>query len=190
MTKQILTTSGLLLPENSLFEVYDEKPSAFDSFVGRHNNYLLTTLSSYYLHNSVSYSPQASLLYEAYRRDKSFESFTKMVDFTSDVLALVECKAFMDLQAYNKHTPVITMALLRDLLTAQTERLHQYDNLTPSSRFIIDQAITKETGSTRYKVMMKGVQPSEVSWVNMLAPLMCDKSKFSIVFKYFFVNSF
>lgn len=190
MTKRILTVSGFLLPDNHLFEVYKEKPSPFDNLIGRDNNYQLKTLSSYYLNNNISHSPQADLLYERYRRNKTFDSFIDMVDFTSDVLSLTDCKSFMDWQAYNRHTPVITMALCRDLLTNNTAKLHQYDNLTPSSRFMVDQSITKEVGHNRYKTMMNGVHPTQVSWDNVLSPLMTDKSGFSTVFKYLFVNNF
>lgn len=190
MPNRILTTSGFLLPENHLFEVFKEKPSAFDSFVGRDNNYQLKTLANYYLNNNISYSPQADLLYDNYRKEKTFDNFIGMVDFTSDVLSLVDCKTFMDWQAYNRHAPVITMQLCRDLLIGDTSKLHQYDNLTPSSRFIIDQAISKEVGNNRHKLMTKGVIESKMSWVNILSPLMTNKSEFSTVFKYLFVNSF
>lgn len=190
MANRILTTSGFLLPENHLFEVYKERPSAFDSFIGRDNNYQLKTLADYYLSNNISHSPQADLLYDNYRKNKTFENFICMVDFTSDVLSLVDCKSFMDWQAYNRHAPFATMGLCRDLLVGDMSKLHWYDNLMPSSRFIIDQAISKEAGYTRYKNMTKDVSPGQMSWVNVLSPLMSSKNEFSTIFKYFFVNSF
>jgi hypothetical protein len=190
VTKKILTTTGLLMPPNNLFEVYQEKLSQFDSFIGRDNNFTLNNIASYYRTNHVSFSPQADALYIKYQADKSFESFVAMVDFMAEVLSQVECKTFMEWQAYNRHTSVVTMSLCRDLLTGKLERFHQYDNLTPHSRFVMNQAITKEVGKQRHTLLMQGVNPGEVSWVHLLTPLMKDRGNFLVMFKYFFVNTF
>lgn len=190
MTKKILTTTGLVLPDSELFEMYQDKQSSFDSFVGRANNYTLNTLAAYYSTNKVSYSPQADMVYARYQSDKSHANFVAMVDFMANVLSSVDCKTFMEWQAYNRHTPVITMSLCKDLLTGNIGQFDKYDNLTPYSRFIMNESITKELGKRRHDILMQGVNPVDVSWVNVLTPLMGKKDSFSTTFKYFFVNSF
>lgn len=189
MIKKILTASGFLMPESNLFELYDDKSSQFEDFVGRDNQYALKTLTKYYSDNKISVSMQADSLYQRYKNENSYTNFIAMVDFMADVFSRVDCAVFMEWQAYNRHISPVTLMLCRDLVIGNFDHFHKYDNITAMSRFVMNEAITKDEGARRHKAIVSGLRNCDISWLKVLEPLMGNKANFVTVFKYFFVNS-
>lgn len=190
MTRKILTTTGFLLPPNDLFEVYKSNTTQFDAFVGRDNNYDFKHLSQYYVDNAILHSPHAMGLYTKYRADSSYNNFIDLVDFTAMALQGVDCRTFVEWQAYSRHTPDITLMLLKDLLGKRLTNLHQYSHLSAQTRFVLNTSITKDAALRRYQNVIDKVPANQMSWVNVLEPLMQDKSMFVTLFRYLFVSSF
>lgn len=190
MARKILTTTGFLLPPNDLFEVYKSTTTQFDAFVGRDNNFDFKYLSAYYADNGILHSPHAMGLYNRYRADPSYAHFIDLVDFTATALHGVDCKTFMEWQAYSRHTPDITLMLCKDLLNKRFTNLHQYSHLSAQTRFVMNTSITKDAALRRYESLIQGVPVAQLSWVGVLEPLMQDKSMFVTLFRYLFVSSF
>lgn len=189
MTKKILTATGFLMPESTLFELYTDQASQFEEFVGRDNNYAVKTLTKYFCDNKISVSAQANSLYRAYQSDSSYANFIAMVDFMAGVFGQVSCASFLEWQAYNRHLSGMSLMLCRDLALGNLDRFHQYNNLAGLNRFVLNEAITKDQGGKRHKAMLEGVSPANLSWIRVLEPLMDQRSCFVTVFKYFFVNN-
>lgn len=190
MSSKILTTTGFLLPQSDLFEVFRSTSSEFEQFLGRDNNYDLKTLATYYSDNSISHSPHADALYKKYYAEPNFDNFIALVDFTAAVLQGMDCITFMEAQAYNRHAAPISLMLCRDLLQGTTERFYQYDQLSARTRFVLNAAITKTAAQQRYATLVKGIPSGQISWVTVLEPLLQNRPTFVTLFRYLFVSSF
>ena len=86
--KQILTTSGFILPDNQYFKILTKEDISDISIFNR--TALLTTnsaMSTMAETNQIYYSPIASKAYLDYMSDNSFENYLRMVDITSEIFS-------------------------------------------------------------------------------------------------------
>lgn len=192
MTKTILTTTGFIMPESTLYSVFEKKHYELDDFIGRENHLSYNTRLDYFTFNKVQFSPPANEIYRNYTLNRNFKNFMAMVDFSAEILSQVDVKGFLKLQATNRYCSKLTIMFLRDLLEGKLSATHMYDSVPADCRFVTNDTLTKHDELVRINRLL-GLDNTDISysnWPSVLCPLMEDEGSFVTFFRYLFVDKF
>lgn len=191
MSDLVYTTSGLLIPKNELYAVYEKNATPLEQLFSR------STIASselavldFYKTNEIYTSIQANRLYMNYVSDQNYDTYMELVNFATDIFKLVSCRGFFENQASSLHISPMTLMLCRDIINGTMGNYLQYACVPPNSRFMINNGLTASKGNENLRKMFEesNRHHGSLSWVDVLTPLMENQGAFVTMFKHFFVD--
>lgn len=191
MSDLVYTTSGLLIPKNEMYAVYEKTATPLEQLFSR------STIASselavldFYKTNEIYTSIQANRLYMNYVSDPTYEAFMELVNFATDIFKLINCREFFEAQASSLHISPMTLMLCRDIINGKLSNYLQYACIPPNSRFMINNGLTVSKGNENLKKMFEehNRRYGALSWVDVLTPIMENQGAFVTMFKHFFVD--
>lgn len=189
MTELVYTTSGFLVPKSPHYEVYEKASAPLDYLYTKGGIATADAAArTFFNDNDIYTSVQANQLYLTYINDRSFDNFVELVNFATDIFALISCREFFEAQAGSIHISQMSLMMCGDIINGKIISNHQYASVSPSSRFIPNNGVTETKALTNLKNIFKKNEGNSVSWVNVLTPIVEDQAAFVTLFKHIFVD--
>lgn len=191
MSELIYTTTGILIPKSDHYQVYEKNASPLEQLFSR------STIASselavldFYKTNEIYTSLQANRLYINYIKNPTFDNFIEILNFATEIFESISCREFFEAQVTSLHISQMTLMLCRDIVDGNITNYYQYAGVSPNSRFVINNGVTETKAMENLKKIFPNSRQkfSSLSWVDILTPVVENKSAFVTMFKHLFVD--